>query len=151
MAIGPSFYAYSAATDIKEPVMYVNYATKRDFDYITRRGLNAFGKICIARIGQIPRREKVQNVEKAGGAGLLLFLDPEDVGPRTTREGPYPNSWWVGGSAMERGSVAYVLGDPLTPGYPSRDGMYRIPQSKASLPRIPCQPIGYDDARKILS
>ncbi|XP_064487427.1 N-acetylated-alpha-linked acidic dipeptidase 2-like [Ornithodoros turicata] len=150
MSNGPPFYAYAAAGDVKEAYIYVNYGRMSDLNYLENRGIAVQGKIFVGRLGKIMPAKKAQNAEKAGAAALVLFMDPKDVGPRGNGQGPFPDSWWVGGSALHRGSVAYVGGDPSTPGYPSRAGFYKVPTDNAMLPKIPCQPIGYDDARTIL-
>ena len=41
-------------------------------------------------------------------------------------------------------------GDPLTPGYPSVDGIYRNPINESGLPTIPAIPMSYRDAKEIL-
>ncbi|XP_064488120.1 glutamate carboxypeptidase 2-like isoform X2 [Ornithodoros turicata] len=148
--MGPAFYAYSAAGDVKQPYVYVNYGTMSDFDELASSTINVAGRICVARLGKISRSKKAQNAESMGAAGLVLFMDPNDFGPHGNTQRPFPDSWWVGGSALQRGSVAYVAGDPATPGYPSKAGMYRKHADTVKTPRIPCQPIGYDDARAIL-
>jgi N-acetylated-alpha-linked acidic dipeptidase len=52
--------------------------------------------------------------------------------------------------AVQSGTVYVGNGDPLTPYYPAIEGAYRIPQSKALLPSIAVQPIGYDEAEVLL-
>ncbi|XP_064488089.1 N-acetylated-alpha-linked acidic dipeptidase 2-like isoform X2 [Ornithodoros turicata] len=148
--MGPAFYAYSAAGDVKDTYVYVNYGTMADYDLLMSSAIDVEGKICIARVGKISRSKKARNAETMGAVGLVLFMDPNDVGPQARGGRPFPDSWWVGGSALQRGSVAYVAGDPSTPGYPSKAGMYRVPADNMTAPKIPCQPIGYDDARAIL-
>ncbi|XP_063877913.1 glutamate carboxypeptidase 2-like [Scylla paramamosain] len=68
----------------------------------------------------------------------------------TAPEDVYPNSWWLPGSGMQRGTTFMGDGDPLTPGWPSTEHAYRLKEEEADLPTIPCQPIGYDDAKVIL-
>ena len=41
-------------------------------------------------------------------------------------------------------------GDPLTPGFPSVDGIYRNPINKSGLPTIPAVAMSYGDAKEIL-
>ncbi|CAN7985780.1 unnamed protein product [Ixodes hexagonus] len=117
-------------------------------------------------VPQDRRPNKLQNAERASAVALVLFLDRVESGPQEY-EKVYPDSVYVSGSAIQRGTVAYYRGDPLTPGYPSTgelssfsrhdcrslcplslvtDGIHRVPLQDSSLPTIPCQPIGYDDA-----
>ena len=41
-------------------------------------------------------------------------------------------------------------GDPLTPGFPSIDGIYRQPLNESGLPRVPAFELSYGDAQEIL-
>ena len=41
-------------------------------------------------------------------------------------------------------------GDPLTPGYPSVDGIYRNPKNQSGLPKIPATAMSYGDVKEIL-
>ncbi len=60
----------------------------------------------------------------------------------------YPNTFFLPGSGVQRGSTYIGEGDPLSPLWPSVENAYRIdPEDQPGLPRIPAQPIGYDDAR----
>ena len=81
--------------------------------------------------------------------GAILYNDPADYA-RDGTDKVYPEYVWLPKTGVQRGSILKVRGDPLTPGLPSIDGVYRIPQEKAILPKIPATPISYDDAEKIL-
>ena len=77
---------------------------------------------------------QVQNAEKYGAKGMILYSDPADYAV-PQKVDPYPNSWWLPGSGVQRGSLA-ILGDPLTPGYPA-NGEYVekiwLPDKKAQV------------------
>ena len=82
-----------------------------------------------------------------------MFSDPADVAlTGQNASHVYPNSFFLPESGIQRGSTLGALGDPLSPGWPSIEGAYRQTQEeiKESLPRIPSQPIGYGDARRLL-
>lgn len=146
-----SFNGFSPPGDVTAEPVYVNYGRAEDFDELETLGVNVSGKICIARYGKIFRGNKIQNAEERGASGVILFLDPSEVALDGTRpKDVYPNSWWMPGDAMQRGSVYVGNGDPLTPGYPSTAEAYRYQIEETNLPKIPAQPIGYDDAREIL-
>jgi len=53
-----------------------------------------------------------------GIVGLILYSDPADysIDPDVPT---FPDSWWLPGTGVQRGSVNLYNGDPLTPGYPS--------------------------------
>ena len=55
--------------------------------------------------------------QRYGGIALILYSDPEDYVP----EGglPYPNGQWMPDTGVQRGSIFYDAGDPLTPHYPA--------------------------------
>ena len=111
---------------------------------------------------------QVKGAETRGALGVILFSDPKDVA-QEGRNRTYPDTWWMPGMAVQSGTVYLGHGDPLTPFYPSigphvyllhtlsynnysynAESAYRIPESKADLPRIPVQPIGYDEAEILL-
>src|SRR5437588_12304952 len=55
----------------------------------------------------------------------------------------------------QRGSVQFLFqypGDPLTPGKPAIPGVPRLSleEAYADIPRIPVQPLAYDEARKLI-
>ena len=55
------------------------------------------------------------------------------------------------GTGIQRGSYFLADGDPLSPDWPSVPNAYRLnPEDVTNLPKIPSQPIGYDDAKVIL-
>ncbi|XP_067130072.1 N-acetylated-alpha-linked acidic dipeptidase 2-like isoform X1 [Centruroides vittatus] len=147
-----AFNGFSPPGDVTAEPVYVNYGRVEDFDELENLGVNVSGKICIARYGKIFRGNKVKNAEERGAIGVVMFLDPSEVALNgTDAKYVYPNSWWMPGDAMQRGSVYVGNGDPLTPGYPSTDSVYRYDINETVLPKIPAQPIGYNDARHIMS
>merc|ERR1712212_260558 len=64
-----------------------------------------------------------------------------------------PNTFWMPGTAVQRGSLSMSDGDPLTPNWPSIDHAYRLDETDrlTYLPKIPVQPIGYTDVEQILN
>lgn len=133
---------------MKGKLIYVNYGRVEDFENVTE-SVNLTGCICIARYGKIFRGNKAALAEKFGCSGLIIYSDPADFAAAGTNE-VYPNSWWLPGTGVQRGSLSLALGDPLTPLYPATEGAYRLDPSEAQLPRIPVQPIGYEDARVLM-
>ncbi|CAL4093385.1 unnamed protein product, partial [Meganyctiphanes norvegica] len=150
-----AFNAYTPAGKVSTPpgtgVVYVNYGRVEDFDKLESLGVNVSGHIAIARYGKIFRGNKVHAAQERGAVGIIIYSDPEDVaveGVEPTEV--YPNTWFLPGSGMQRGGTFLGDGDPLTPGWPSTANAYRVDKEDAGLPKIPCQPIGYDDAKVIL-
>nr|XP_045619566.1 N-acetylated-alpha-linked acidic dipeptidase 2-like [Procambarus clarkii] len=150
-----AFNAFTPAGDVESEagrgVVYANYARVEDFDTLEKLNVNVSGCIVIARYGKIFRGNKVLHAQERGAKGLILFSDPEDVAREGVEpEKVYPNTWWLPGTGMQRGSTNLGMGDLLTPGWPSTAHAYRLKIEDAKLPKIPCQPIGYNDARVLL-
>src|SRR5439155_1002505 len=113
----PVYNAYSIDGDVTGDVIYVNYGVPRDYEELERRGIDAKGKIVLARYGSSWRGIKPKVAAEHGAVGCLIYSDPRDDGyfegdvyPR----GPYRNE-----AGAQRGSVADMPlypGDPLTPG-----------------------------------
>lgn len=60
------------------------------------------------------------HAQERGAVGIILFSDPEDVALEgVAPEDVYPNTRWLPGSGMQRGTTYVGSGDPLTPGWPS--------------------------------
>ncbi|XP_071954783.1 N-acetylated-alpha-linked acidic dipeptidase 2-like [Antedon mediterranea] len=146
--IPPPYLAYSATGEVQGDLVFVHYCRVKDLNYLTNTvGINLKDKILIARMSGIPRFNKVKNAEEYGAAGLILYPDPEDYSSWES----YPNGTGLPSTAAPRGSILSELGDPLTPGYPSKDYAYRLNVSDAGLPKIIVHPIGYADAKELLS
>lgn len=60
---------------------------------------------------------QVKLAAKFGAAGVVLFSDPADIA--NANQFAYPESYWLPGTGVQRGSLLLADGDPLTPGYPS--------------------------------
>ncbi|XP_077154665.1 N-acetylated-alpha-linked acidic dipeptidase 2 isoform X1 [Ranitomeya variabilis] len=150
--IVPPYNAFSAKGEPEGELVYVNYARTEDFFFLVRNmSINCTGKIVIARYGKIFRGNKVKNAILAGAKGIILFSDPADYCSPGVE--PYPAGWNLPGSGVQRGNVLNLngAGDPLTPGYPAKDFMYRYEADEGvGLPSIPVHPIGYHDAAQIL-
>ncbi|KAF5926063.1 hypothetical protein HPG69_010085, partial [Diceros bicornis minor] len=141
--IVPPYNAFSAQGTPEGDLIYVNYARTEDFFKLEREmNINCTGKIVIARYGKIFRGNKVKNAMLAGAMGIILYSDPADYFAPGVQ--PYPKGWNLPGTAAQRGNVLNLngAGDPLTPGYPAREGV--------GMPKIPVHPIGYNDAEILL-
>lgn len=75
-------------------------------------------KVCVISVFQII------SAEKAGALGVILYNDPKDnvdlSKMNATYEDTFPNSWYLPPSGVELGVAMDLLGDPLTPGFPSK-------------------------------
>jgi len=150
-----AFNAYSKSGTATGAPVYVNYGRIEDFEYLKTSFGNDLtqNRVCLARYGKIFRGNKAENAENAGCVGLVIFMDPSSVAMEGTDEANvFPNTFWMPGTAVQRGSLSLSDGDPLTPNWPSLEHVYRLNQEDRQqyLPQIPVQPIGYTDAEEFL-
>lgn len=151
--------AWSAGGDVTGQLVYANYGTKDDYDAIAH--INLTDKIVIVRYGNIFRANKVKTAEERGAIGVLIFTDStiEHSGNKF-----YPDSPWGPNVTAQRGTVWTGNGDPTTPGWSSKAcGNAKQPPRItlaearahddlfAHVPRIPVQPISFDDAVPLLT
>ncbi|KAM3837461.1 N-acetylated-alpha-linked acidic dipeptidase 2 isoform 2-T2 [Vipera latastei] len=148
----PPYNAFSAQGEPLADLVYVNYGRTEDFFKLEREmGINCTGRILIARYGKIFRGNKVKNAILAGAKGIILYSDPADYCAPGVK--PYPDGWNLPGQGVQRGNVLNLngAGDPLTPGYPAKEYMFRLDISDGvGIPTIPVHPIGYHDAEVLL-
>ncbi|XP_015680366.1 N-acetylated-alpha-linked acidic dipeptidase 2 [Protobothrops mucrosquamatus] len=148
----PPYNAFSAQGEPLADLVYVNYGRTEDFFKLEREmGINCTGKILIARYGKIFRGNKVKNAILAGAKGIILYSDPADYCAPGVK--PYPEGWNLPGQGVQRGNVLNLngAGDPLTPGYPAKEYMFRLDVSDGvGIPTIPVHPISYHDAEVLL-
>ncbi|XP_064117525.1 putative N-acetylated-alpha-linked acidic dipeptidase [Macrobrachium nipponense] len=145
----PDADAYSVSRDIKGDVIYVHFGRMQDFEFLKSRGIDVKGKIVLTRYRETFKADIVSNAERFGALGVVLYPDPEIYGPNGIQS--YPDSLHLPISASSVGSAQLTDGDILKPLLQSVDHGQHIQVSKAWLPTIPVQPIGYDDAMKIIS
>ncbi|XP_041467594.1 putative N-acetylated-alpha-linked acidic dipeptidase [Lytechinus variegatus] len=150
----PPFNAYSAQGEPEGPLVYVNYGRAEDFEWLAKNKpeISITGCIAIARYGKAFRGNKVLAAEAAGAIGVILYSDPADYAIDED-VAVYPDGWWLPDTGVQRGNtfVSDAKGDPVTPGYPAKPYMYRLNDSDTALPKIPVHPIGYGDAKYLLS
>ncbi|WAR23314.1 NALD2-like protein [Mya arenaria] len=145
------FSAYSSKGDVKGNIVYVNYGRVEDFDFLENNAsVSVDGKIVMARYGKIFRGNKVQEAERRGAIGVILYSDPGDIAADKT-DTVYPDDWWLPPSGVQLGHVRMSnVGDPLTPFYPATATAYHKKDPDEYMPSIPCHPIGYGVAVDIL-
>ncbi len=151
-----AFLAYTPAGNVVSQAapVYVNYGRIEDHQQLEALNVSVAGKICIARYGRIFRGNKVRLCEERGAVGVIIFSDPADVAPLgQAPEDVYPNTKFLPGTGIQRGGTKILTtGDPLSVGWPSVEGAYRLPlDQRRGLPNIPAQPIGYTDAQVIMN
>ncbi|KAF7488588.1 N-acetylated-alpha-linked acidic dipeptidase 2 [Sarcoptes scabiei] len=152
----PAYNGYAPSGDIVGEPVYCNYGRDEDFELLEDEArIDLTDKICLIRYGRIFRGNKISNAKRFGCSAVIFFTDPETMAPFNQNDSSvYPNSIWMNGKAMQSGTIYLDEGDPLTPGFPSVPDGYReeiTDKEFVHLPSIPSQPIGYDDAKLILS
>ena len=149
----PLYNAYAATGDVTAPLVYVNYGIPEDYALLRKQGIDAKGKIVIARYGRSWRGTKAKVAHENGALGCLIYSDPREDGyfqGDAFPVGPYRPAY-----SAQRGSVMDMplySGDPLTPGWASVPGARRLPREEAaSLMKIPVLPISYAEAQPLLA
>ncbi len=151
--ITPLFNGYSASGDVTAPLVYANYGLPPDYDALEKAGVDVKGKIVIVRYGNSFRGVKAKVAQDHGAVGCIIYSDPADDG--YAQGDVYPKGPWRPVASGQRGSVQFLFhypGDPLTPGKGATPGTPRISLEQAyeDIPRIPVQPLAYDEARKLI-
>jgi N-acetylated-alpha-linked acidic dipeptidase len=151
--ITPLFNGYAASGDVTAPLVYANYGLPPDYDALAKAGVDVKGKIVIVRYGNSFRGVKAKVAQDHGAVGCIIYSDPADDG--YAQGDVYPKGPWRPVTSGQRGSVQFLFqypGDPLTPGKPAIPGTPRISleEAYADIPRIPVQPLAYDEARKLI-
>ena len=144
----PTVNGYSGQGDVTADVIYVNYGLIEDYAQLDSLGITVKGKIAVARYGRSFRGIKAREAEKHGAVALLIYSDPQEDG--YVRGDVYPNGPMRNRNGVQRGSVMNVDGDPATPGYASKPGAPRLPESRMEIPHIPVVPISYGNASELL-
>ncbi|ORX53164.1 Zn-dependent exopeptidase [Hesseltinella vesiculosa] len=157
----PTFHGYSKNGTAKGRVIYANYGTLKDFQFLVDQGVEVQGTIALMRYGGSFRGLKLRAAEKFGCVGALIYSDPIDDGA-LNKEGfpfmhdakPYPEGPWRSESSAQRGSVQYLsllAGDPLTPGYAATKDAPRIKREDSpAMTQIPSLPLSFRDALPLL-
>jgi N-acetylated-alpha-linked acidic dipeptidase len=145
----PPFLAYSPSGNVTAPVVYANYGSQQDFQWLVDQGIHLEGKIALVRYGTNYRGLKVLAALEHGMAGALLYSDPQDDG---FGRGPvYPEGPWRPENSFQRGSIYNECGDPLTPGWASVLGAkYLKYEDVQTIPHLPSLPLSYGQAKHIL-
>jgi N-acetylated-alpha-linked acidic dipeptidase len=148
----PPYLAYSDSGNVTASVVYVNYGTQADFDWLVATNVTLEGKIALVRYGRNFRGLKVALAEQHGMAAVIIYSDPQQDG---FVAGPvYPEGIYRPKGSFQRGSLQYLSlasGDPLTPGWASVLGAPQLKYEDVdSIPHIPALPLSYEQADIIL-
>lgn len=152
----PPFNSWSASAELRAPVVYAGQGLRADFERLRAAGIETRGAIALMRYGGAYRGLKARMAQEHGCVGALLFSHPSDDGAE--RGEVWPRGPWKPDWEAQRGSILPMIGapgDPTTPGWASPapgQSARRIggEELAASLPRIPCMPIPWREARVLL-
>ncbi|VDH99937.1 N-acetylated-alpha-linked acidic dipeptidase [Mytilus galloprovincialis] len=144
------FNAYSPSGFVRSKLIYANYGCKKDFSRLKKLNVTIKKNVVLVKYGKIHPANKVLHAQTEGAAGVILYPDPADYA--NGQSIVYPKTWWLPGWAVPLSHVRYnLVGDPQTPGYPAINGAPHTLAENSDYPKIPVQPIGYDDARYLMS
>ncbi|KAI0907148.1 PA domain-containing protein [Ustulina deusta] len=149
-----AFHGHSKSGDVRGPLIYANYGSRKDFKRLTDKGIDTKGAIALVRYHgtQENLALKVKAAEMAGFVGCIVYSDPADDG--FVKGEPAPKGRYMPADGVERGSVSlsnWVIGDVLTPGWESKEENPRmkLDQTKGLI-HIPSLPIAWRDAQVLL-
>jgi Transferrin receptor-like dimerisation domain/Peptidase family M28/PA domain len=147
----PVFHGHSKAGNVTGPLIYANYGSRDDFEWLKSQGISLDGAIALVRYGgtQGDRALKVKAAELAGAAGCVTYSDPQTEGEL------WPNGRFMPIDGVQRGTVSlmsWVVGDVLSPGWASipDDDRRLAPGESTGLVKIPSLPISWRDAKHLL-
>nr|XP_020453842.1 N-acetylated-alpha-linked acidic dipeptidase-like protein isoform X2 [Monopterus albus] len=145
------YAAYSPAGHPKGKLVYANQGKPSDYKLLNQT-VDLRGTIAITRYGGAGRADKAINAAPYGVIGVLVYTDPLDINDgRMSETDTYPHSWYMPPSGVERGSFTSQFGDLRTPYLAAKEETYRIPvENITGIPPIPIQPIGFEDAYKLI-
>jgi N-acetylated-alpha-linked acidic dipeptidase len=134
------FLAYAPDADLEAPVVYAGFGGPENFEALRKAGVDVRGKIALVKAQGVCRGMKSLAAERAGVAGLLIYVEPRDQGivKPAYPLGPSTNRW-----AVSRGSLLKYF---LRPGDPGRAKAMGVD----TLPKIPALAISGDVAEALL-
>ncbi|KAF3924636.1 hypothetical protein AA313_de0203476 [Arthrobotrys entomopaga] len=151
--ITPVFHGYSKSGNATGHLIYANYGSRQDFEFLKSKKVDLKGSIVLMRYfgTESDPAIKVKMAQDAGAAGCIIYSDPKDNG--MGRGKVWPDGRFCADDCVQRASVGlmrYAPGDPLTPGIPSNLKSKRISKDEAMLSRIPSLPLAWRDAQTLL-
>lgn len=134
------FLAYAPDADVEAPVVYAGFGAPADFAALRKAGVDVRGKIALVKAQGVCRGMKTVAAERAGAAGLLIYIEPGDQGISKPAYplGPSANRW-----AASRGTLLKYF---LRPGDPRRASAAGVDVR----PKIPALAISQDVAEALL-
>ncbi|KAA8901548.1 hypothetical protein TRICI_006051 [Trichomonascus ciferrii] len=143
------YHALSVGGDVEGHVVYANFGTKEDFQYLKDNKIDVKNSIVLMKYGKMTPGLKIKLAEEHGAVGVVMFSEKHDENVKSWPEGPdFPEG------AVQRGDVgipALTPGDILTPGWPSTSSSRTLDFSMVkNVPKIPSMPISWENAKVFL-
>ena len=149
------FHGHSKSGNVTGPLIYANYGSRDDFQWLKDHGISLEGAIALVRYygTQGDRALKVKAAELAGAVGCIIYSDPQQDG--FVRGEVWPLGRYMPADGVQRGAVSlmsWVVGDVLSPGWASTPGETKRvqPEDSSGLNKIPSIPIAWRDAEPLL-
>ncbi|XP_072469778.1 transferrin receptor protein 1 isoform X1 [Notamacropus eugenii] len=130
------YVAYSDNSTANGTLVYANYGSKDDFEYLKSRNVTISGSVVLLRAGKLSFAEKVANAQAYEAVGVLIYLARSDFDIIEADVVPF-------------GHAHLGTGDPFTPGFPSFNHTQFPPSQSSGLPNIPVQTISRSHASKL--
>lgn len=149
-----AWHGHSKGGDATGHLIYANGGSREDFQWLKDNGVETEGAIALVRYyaRQDDPALKIKAAEEAGCAGVLIYSDPSNDG--SGKGEVWPDGPWRPEDSVQRGGVSlvsWIVGDPLTPGWPSLEQAKTITkESSPGLPQIPSLPLPWRDAKVLI-
>ena len=149
-----AWHGHSKSGEAKGHLIYANGGSREDFRWLKDHGVETKGAVALVREygAQSDIALKIQNAEKNGCVGVLIYSDPSDDGEG--KGDVWPDGPWRREDSLQRGDVSLtnrVVGDPLTPGWASTLNADREkPADNPGLPSLPSLPLAWRDAEVLI-
>ncbi|PFX14387.1 putative N-acetylated-alpha-linked acidic dipeptidase isoform X2 [Stylophora pistillata] len=145
------YTAYSNNGTAEGRLVYVNRGTAKDLQELEKLNISLNGTILLTRDFWGFFTLTSLAISK-GAKGILMYPDPNVYAPEGIgKNSTYPNAPWLSSEAVPLGGVYGELGDPLSKGLPSKEGIFQKSKKnwQVGLPLL-LQPISYGTARSLL-
>ncbi|PWY92485.1 transferrin receptor [Aspergillus heteromorphus CBS 117.55] len=149
------FHGHSKSGNVTGHLVYANYGSREDFQYLADQGIDLSGSIALVRYygTETDRALKVKAAELAGAVGCIIYSDPAQDG--FVRGPAFPDGRYMPADGTQRGAVSlmsWVVGDVLSPGFAStpHEKVRLRPEDSAGLTAIPSIPLAWRDAQRLL-
>lgn len=142
------YIAYSPRASVEGRLVNARYGQLSDFQRLRNDNVSCKDAIIIVMMSNSRFHDLARRAKSFGVIGLLLYPDVLELNHDVTfGQGP---GHLLPGWAARRESLQ-LIGDPLTPGLPSREFMTRLSITAADLTlKIAVQSIGADDAEQLI-